>query len=208
MLFFTTAMCGRAINTRSTKPLPRPFGSCTLHTPEFSSVRLHAQPFCLCEDRGAERVGTFKYAGGRKGYIKPGAQTVWKRARLSASWERPSAEPRQAMENAESAGSARCRPPPSQVPDRPTQCGAADSGSAGFWRPWEARGEREEQAPRHPTEAMPGGQGMTAAPGKLSQYRHPVRKSTKEMIYRLRTRKAKLEAIAIVQTIMAKIKAL
>ncbi|XP_017723119.1 PREDICTED: protein ripply2 isoform X2 [Rhinopithecus bieti] len=60
--------------------------------------------------------------------------------------------------------------------DRTTRRAAADSGYAGFWRPWvDAGGKKEEETPNHATEAMPDGPGMTAAPGKLSQFRHPVR---------------------------------
>uniref|UniRef100_A0A8D1ZNZ3 Ripply transcriptional repressor 2 n=2 Tax=Sus scrofa TaxID=9823 RepID=A0A8D1ZNZ3_PIG len=52
----------------------------------------------------------------------------------------------------------------------------ADSGSAGFWRPWvEDQGEKEEEAPHHTSEAMPDGPGIRDASGKLSRYRHPVR---------------------------------
>ncbi|XP_077606474.1 protein ripply2 [Crocuta crocuta] len=40
-------MCRRAINTRSTKPIPGPFGNCTRSHPWFGPPRLHAQPFCL-----------------------------------------------------------------------------------------------------------------------------------------------------------------
>ncbi|XP_003474793.3 protein ripply2 [Cavia porcellus] len=80
-------------------------------------------------------------------------------------------------ENRESRAPERARrsPQPLQVPERPAQRGAADSGSAGFWRPWEARGRREDRAPRHAAEVMPGGHGMIAAPGKPSQFRHPLR---------------------------------
>ncbi|XP_034504079.1 protein ripply2 [Ailuropoda melanoleuca] len=48
--------------------------------------------------------------------------------------------------------------------------------SAGFWRPWvDAPGYEEEGAPQHAAEAMPDGPGVTAASGKPSPYRHPVR---------------------------------
>nr|XP_054347633.1 protein ripply2 isoform X1 [Pongo pygmaeus] len=47
---------------------------------------------------------------------------------------------------------------------------------AAFWRPWvDAGGKKEEQTPNHAADAMPDGPGMTAASGKLSQFRHPVR---------------------------------
>ncbi|XP_045398184.1 protein ripply2 [Lemur catta] len=74
------------------------------------------------------------------------------------------------MESAGSGGGQRA------APLGPARRGGADSGSAGFWRPWvDARGKKEEAAPHHAAEAMPDGPGMTEASGKLSQYRHPVR---------------------------------
>ncbi|XP_036895190.1 protein ripply2 [Sturnira hondurensis] len=61
------------------------------------------------------------------------------------------------------------------APDCPMRLTGADSGSAGFWRPWvDSRGEQEE-APNQAEERMPNGPGMTEASGKLSRYRHPVR---------------------------------
>ncbi|XP_032131256.1 protein ripply2 [Sapajus apella] len=73
-------------------------------------------------------------------------------------------------ENAESTAAARA------APDGPARRGDADSGSAGFWRPWvDARGEKEEETRNHAAEAMSNGSGMIAGSGKLSQFRHPVR---------------------------------
>ncbi|XP_008261509.2 protein ripply2 isoform X1 [Oryctolagus cuniculus] len=100
------------------------------------------------------------------------------------------AEPDRAMETAASAEKAenaeengaceraRCRsrhPAPAAL-DGPAWRRSAESGPAGFWRPWqEPRGEEEEQVPPLPAEEVPCGPGMTEDSGKLSQYRHPVR---------------------------------
>ncbi|XP_049729823.1 protein ripply2 [Elephas maximus indicus] len=71
---------------------------------------------------------------------------------------------------------ARCRRLLPEASSDQTRRGGADSGSAGFWRPWvDPRGEKEEEAPQQATEAVPDSPGMTGASGKLSQYRHPVR---------------------------------
>ncbi|XP_037374645.1 protein ripply2 [Talpa occidentalis] len=71
---------------------------------------------------------------------------------------------------------ARCRRLQPPAPDSPTRRRGADSGSAGFWRPWvHAPGEREEEEPHLAAEAVSDGSGTTAALGKLSNYRHPVR---------------------------------
>ncbi|KAM6185166.1 protein ripply2 [Rhynchocyon petersi] len=57
-----------------------------------------------------------------------------------------------------------------------TQCRGADSGSAGFWRPWaDLRSENEAAAPLPAAEAVSDSSGMTETSGKLSQYGHPVR---------------------------------
>ncbi|XP_004674115.1 PREDICTED: protein ripply2 [Condylura cristata] len=47
--------------------------------------------------------------------------------------------------------------------------------SAGFWRPWVHAPGKEEEEPHLVAEAVSDGSGMTAALGKLSNYRHPVR---------------------------------
>ncbi|KAG8516087.1 Protein ripply2, partial [Galemys pyrenaicus] len=48
--------------------------------------------------------------------------------------------------------------------------------SAGFWRPWDhSPGAKRKEEPHLAAEAMADGSGMTAALGKLSNYRHPVR---------------------------------
>ncbi|XP_031311754.1 protein ripply2 [Camelus dromedarius] len=71
---------------------------------------------------------------------------------------------------------ARRRRQPPAAPDRPTRRGGADSGSAGFWRPWvDDRGEKAEEAPQQAAQAIPDGPGITDALGKLSRYKHPVR---------------------------------
>ncbi|XP_012493641.1 PREDICTED: protein ripply2 [Propithecus coquereli] len=76
----------------------------------------------------------------------------------------------------ETAGSAERGAGQRAAPYGLARRGGADSGSAGFWRPWiDARGKKEEAAQHHAAEAMPDGPGMTEALGKLSQYRHPVR---------------------------------
>ncbi|XP_003258337.3 protein ripply2 [Nomascus leucogenys] len=170
MLFFTAAMCRRAINIRWTKPCPGPFGGCTRSHPGLSPVRLHAQPFCLCgwQGRGAERQRTSQCAAGLQDYIKLGSRTYWNWPRLPASWQRPSAQLCGVMETAGGAEGT--------ATDGPTRRAGADSGHAGFWRPWvDGGGEKEEDTPNHAAEAMPDGPGMTAASGKLSQFRHPVR---------------------------------
>uniref|UniRef100_A0A8C9BGD5 Ripply transcriptional repressor 2 n=1 Tax=Phocoena sinus TaxID=42100 RepID=A0A8C9BGD5_PHOSS len=63
----------------------------------------------------------------------------------------------------------------SAATERHTRRGGADSGSAGFWRPWVEDSGEEEEAPHHAAEAMPDGPGITDASEKLSRYRHPVR---------------------------------
>ncbi|XP_036999930.2 protein ripply2 [Artibeus jamaicensis] len=84
------------------------------------------------------------------------------------------------METAERSASgageyARGGRPLPGAPDCPTRLAGADSGSAGFWRPWvDARGEQEE-ASHQAEKRMPNGPGMTEASGKLSRYKHPVR---------------------------------
>ncbi|XP_009203857.1 protein ripply2 isoform X2 [Papio anubis] len=80
------------------------------------------------------------------------------------------------METARGAEGTECGAAASTATDRTTRRAAADSGYAGFWRPWvDAGGKKEEETPNHAAEAMPDGPGMTAASGKLSQFRHPVR---------------------------------
>ncbi|XP_009203858.1 protein ripply2 isoform X3 [Papio anubis] len=79
------------------------------------------------------------------------------------------------METARGAEGTECGAAASTATDRTTRRAAADSGYAGFWRPWvDAGGKKEEETPNHAAEAMPDGPGMTAASGKLSQFRHPV----------------------------------
>ncbi|XP_032506772.1 protein ripply2 [Phocoena sinus] len=70
---------------------------------------------------------------------------------------------------------ARCRLQLPAATERHTRRGGADSGSAGFWRPWVEDSGEEEEAPHHAAEAMPDGPGITDASEKLSRYRHPVR---------------------------------
>ncbi|XP_045661504.1 protein ripply2 [Ursus americanus] len=67
-------------------------------------------------------------------------------------------------------------PPGSGLASPPRALCPPPRRSAGFWRPWvDAPGHEEEGAPQHAAEAMPDGPGVTAASGKLSQHRHPVR---------------------------------
>nr|XP_055130106.1 protein ripply2 isoform X1 [Symphalangus syndactylus] len=57
MLFFTAAMCRRAINIRWTKPRPGPFGGCTRSHPGLSPVRPSRAAFLftrLAGERGGE----------------------------------------------------------------------------------------------------------------------------------------------------------
>ncbi|KAH0507625.1 Heat shock cognate 71 kDa protein [Microtus ochrogaster] len=48
--------------------------------------------------------------------------------------------------------------------------------SEGFWRPWlRTPGEKEKREEPRAADALLSGPGVTEAPGKLSQYQHPVR---------------------------------
>ncbi|CAN0497501.1 unnamed protein product [Rangifer tarandus platyrhynchus] len=123
--------------------------------------------FVYSASRG-ERERACKDAAGPGGYIK-----LWVRAR----WVPGASLSMEIGERTESRSGQRahlCRPPP--APDLAARHGGADSGSAGFWRPWIEDGvEKGQEAPHHAVEAMPDGPGITDASGKLSQYRHPVR---------------------------------